>query len=69
MKGSGDVSLTMLIASVSGSESLASFTNRFFHFSGPPGFGLALDAVQRNGRCGCSQYQKSIKSSSREKRK
>ena len=34
VSGSGDVSLTIFIASVRGGESLASFVNRFFHFSG-----------------------------------
>ena len=34
MSGSGDVSLTIFIVSVSDSESLTSLTNRFFHFSG-----------------------------------
>ena len=38
---SGDVSLTIFIASVSGSESLASFADRFFHLSRPPGFRMA----------------------------
>ena len=32
---SGDVSLTIFITSVSGSESLTSFTNRFIHFTTP----------------------------------
>ena len=40
--GSGDASLAIFITSVSGSESLASFTNRIFHFSGPPGLRMAL---------------------------
>ena len=35
---SGDVSLAIFITSVSDSKSLASFTNRFFHLSRPPGF-------------------------------
>ena len=47
--GSKDVSLAIFIASVSGSKSLTSFTNRFFHFSGPPGFRRAFDAAERNG--------------------
>ena len=33
---SGDVSLVIFITSVSGSDSLASFTNRTFHLSRPP---------------------------------
>ena len=49
---SGDVSLAIFIASVSGSESLASFTNHFFHFSGPPGFRMAFDTAEKNGRFG-----------------
>ena len=50
---SGGVSLTTFIASVSGSESLASFTNCILHFSGPPGFRMAFDAAERNERFGC----------------
>ena len=42
MSGSGDVSLTIFIISVSDGESLTSFTSCFFHFSRPPGFRLAL---------------------------
>ena len=52
MLGSGDVSLTIVITSVSSSESLESFTNRFFHMSRPPGFRNTFDAVKRNGRFG-----------------
>ena len=37
MSGSEDVSLTIFIASESGSESLTFLTNRFFYFSGPLG--------------------------------
>ena len=66
MWGSGDVSLT--IVSVSGGERLASFTKRFFYFSGPPGFRLAFDAPERNGRFCRIQCQKN-KESSRAKRK
>ena len=40
------------ITSVGGSESFASFTDRIFHLSGPPGFRRAFDAVERNGRFG-----------------
>ena len=50
--GSGDVSLAIFIASVSGSESLVSFTNHLFHFSRPPGFRMAFDAAERNGNFG-----------------
>ena len=50
MSGKGDVSLTVFITSVSGSKSLTSFTNRFFHFSGPPNLRLTFDAAERNGR-------------------
>ena len=66
--GSGDVNLTFLIASVDGSESLTSFTNRFFHFSRPPGFRVAFDAAKRNGRFGRIQYQRSRESSSSSER-
>ena len=47
---SGDLILAIFITSMSGSESLESFTNRTFHFSRPPGFRLAFDAAERNGR-------------------
>ena len=57
--GSGDVSLTILIASVSCSKSLASLTNRFFHFSKPPGFRMAYDGAERNGRLGRIRCQRS----------
>ena len=50
--GSGDVSLAIFITSVSGSEILASSTNRFFHFSRSSGFKMAFDAAERNGRFG-----------------
>ena len=40
--GNGDVSLAIFITFVNGSKSLASFTNRFFHFSGTPGFKMAF---------------------------
>ena len=61
--------LAIFITSVSGSKSLASFTNRFFHFSGPSGFRRAFDAAKRNGRFGRIQCQKSKESSSRGKRR
>ena len=48
---------------------LTSFTNRIFHFSRPPGFRMAFDAVERNGRFGRIQCQRSKESSSRGKRK
>ena len=63
--GSGDVSLAIFITSVSGSESLASFTNRFFLFSGPPGFRMTFDAAKRNGRFRRIHCQKSEESSRR----
>ena len=66
---SGDVSLAIFITSVSGSESLASFTNRFFHLSRPPGFRMLFDAAERNGRFGRIQCQRGEESSSRGKRK
>ena len=58
--GSGDVSLTIFIASLSCSKSLTSFTNRTFHFSGHPGF----MAFERNGKFGRIQCQRSKESSS-----
>ena len=66
--GSGNVSLAIFITSVNDSKSLASFTNRFFLFSGPPGFRLAFDAAERNGRFDRIQCQRSKESSSRGKR-
>ena len=54
---------------MSGSKSLASFTNRTFHLSCPPGFRRAFDAAERNGRYGCIQCQRGKESSSRGKRK
>ena len=65
----GDLSLAISIASVSGSESLASFTNRLFHLSRPPGFRMAFDAAKRNGRFGRIQCQRGKESGSREKKK
>ena len=48
MSGSGDVSLSIFITSVSSSKSLKSFTNCFFYFSGTPGYRMAFDAVKKN---------------------
>ena len=56
--GSGEVSLAIFITSVSGSESLASFTNRFFHFSKLPGFRMAFDAAKRNGEFNAREVKK-----------
>ena len=67
--GSEDVSLAIFITSVSGSESLASFTNRIFHFSRPPGFRRAFDAAERNERFGRIQCQRCKESGSRGKRR
>ena len=44
----GDVSLAIFITSVSSSESPASFTNRLFHLSKPPGIRRAFDGAERN---------------------
>ena len=60
-----EIKLQSFITSVSGSESLTSFTNRTFHLSGPPGFRMVFDAAERNERFGRIQYQ----SRSRGKRK
>ena len=64
-----DVSLAIFITSVSGSESLASFTNRTFHLSRPPGFRRAFDVAERNGKFGRIQCQRGKESSNRGKRK
>ena len=69
MSGSRDVSLTIFITSISGGESFTSFTNRFFHFSGPLGLRLAFDASERNGIFGRIQCQRSEESRSRGKRR
>ena len=44
---------------MSGSESLTSFTNRFFHFSRPPGLRFTFDVAERNGRFGRIQCHRS----------
>ena len=54
---------------MSSSKSLTCFTNRFYHFSRPPGLRLACDAAERNGNFGGIQCQRSKESSSRGKRK
>ena len=61
--------LAIFIASVSGSESLASFTNCTFHLSRPPGFRMAFDAAERNERFGRIHCQSGKESSSKGKRK
>ena len=61
--------MAIFISGVSGSKNLASFTDRFFHFSRPPGFRRAFDAAKRNRRFGHIQCQRSKKSSSRGKRR
>ena len=55
---SWDVSLAIFVTSESGSKSVASFTNRFFHLSIPPGFRRAFDASEKNGRFGLIQCQR-----------
>ena len=42
--------MSIFITSVSGSESLASFINRVFHLSRPPGFRRAFDAAAFSAR-------------------
>ena len=58
MSGSGDVSLTIFITSISDSKSLTSFAYCFFHFSGPPGLRLAFDTAERNGKFDRTQFQR-----------
>ena len=41
--------MAIFITSVSGSKSLASFTNRLFHLRRPSGFRRAFDAAEKNG--------------------
>ena len=62
------MSLAIFIPSVSCIESLASFTNHYFHFS-RPGFGMALNAAERNGRFDRNQCQIGKESGSRGKKK
>ena len=62
----GNVRLATFIASVSSSKSLASFTNRTFHFSKQSSFKMVFDA-ERNGRFGRIQCQRGKESSSRGK--
>ena len=64
MLGSGDVSLMVFIASMSGSRSLTSLTRHFFHFRGPPGLRLSFDITERNRRFGCIQCHKKEKGTS-----
>ena len=61
--------MTIFVASVSYSENLTSFINRFFHFSGPLGFRLTFDAADENERFGHVQCQRSKENSSSGKRK
>ena len=61
--------MAIFITSVSGNQSLTSFTNRFFHYSGPQGFRRAFDAAERNERLGRIQCQRRKESSSRGKRR
>ena len=58
MSENRDVSLAIFIISVSGSESLASFTNRIFYLSRTPDFRMAFDAAKRNKRFGRIQCQR-----------
>ena len=67
--GSGDVSLTISITSVNSSKNLTSSTNRFFHFSGLPGFRMAFDAAEKTEKLGRIQCQRRKESSSRGKGK
>ena len=60
--------MTIFILSMSGSKKLTSFTNRFFHFSGPPGLKLAFDVAERKGKFGRIQCQRSKESSRGKKR-
>ena len=61
--------MVISIASVSGSKSLTSFTDRFFHFSKPPGFRMAFDAAERNERFGRIQFQRSKREQQQRKEK
>ena len=65
----GDVNLAIFTTPANGSESLASFTNRFFYFSVPPGFRMGFIAAERNERFGLILCRRSKENSSRGKRK
>ena len=65
----GSATQIVPITSISGSKSLMCFTNRIFGFSGPPGLRLAFDAVEKNGKFGRIQCQRSKEGSSRGNRK
>ena len=54
---------------VASANCVASFTNRTFHLSRPPGFRMAFDTAERNGRFGRIQCQRGKESSCRGKRK
>ena len=69
MPGSKDISQTIFITSMSGSESFTFFTDRFFHFSRPLCLRLVFDAAERNEKFGPIQCQRSKESSRRGKRK
>ena len=45
---------------MSGGESPASFTNRFFHFSGSSRFRLAFDEAEKNGKMMGTQVLKHL---------
>ena len=53
---------------MSGSKSLASFTNRTFNFSRTPSFRLAFDAAESNERFGRIQCQRGKKRAAAEER-
>ena len=52
MSRSGDVSLSILITSMSGRKSLVSYAYHSFNVRKTPGLRLAFDAAERNGRFG-----------------
>ena len=68
MLGSRDVSLAILVTSMSGSKILTYFAYGIFHFRRPPGLELAFDAAERNEKFGRIQCQRSKESNSVEKR-
>ena len=67
--GSRDVSVTILITSMSGSKSLTFFAYRIFYFRKPPGLRLVFDAAERNGKFDRIYCQRTEESCSRGTRK
>ena len=68
MSGSGNVSLTIFITSMSGTKSFTSFAY-IFPFRRSPGLRLVFDVPERNGKFGRIQYQRSREQQLQSKKK